>query len=423
MEILWELIDLLGKMSVNSIHEFTNYGTRLRSFCAAFALCLCMSPVSGAENGVAVSPATATLSYRNELRHAIDRGLSWLESSQNSNGWWSTPDQPAVTSLALMAFQGEPTGRFHRNEPAFLSRSYAYLNSCIQPDGGIHRSNLVTYNTSISMMALLTSKKAEFEPTILRARRFLVGLQSDFGEKGKLDSPFDGGIGYGSKYEHSDMGNTLQALEAIYYSKYLLRQDKSAEKPDANLNYASAIHFLQNCQNLPNYNKESWASDAPENKGGFVYYPGHSMAGSVTNATTGRVSLRSYGSISYGGLLSYIYAEMDRQDPRVVAVFDWLRRNYTVQENPAMGEQGLYYYYFTMTKALTLYGAKELELADGRKASWRKELSQRLLNLQRENGSWANSNARWWENDPVLVTSYVVQSLEMIERGLESAGE
>jgi squalene-hopene/tetraprenyl-beta-curcumene cyclase len=385
---------------------------------ACLVFCSSIDAGIGADIGTA-SPSTASISYRNELRHSIDRGLAWLETSQNSNGWWSTPDHPAMTALALNAFQGEPTGRYRNNEPAFMTRGYAYLLSCVQPDGGIHRTNLVTYNTSIAMLGLITARKTEFEPAILRARQFLVGLQSDFGEKGKLDSPYDGGIGYGSKYDHSDMGNTLQALEAIYYSKQLIKDKGATAAPD--LNYNAAIHFLQSCQNLPSHNKESWASDAPENKGGFIYYPGHSMAGGTTNAATGQVALRSYGSISYAGLLSYIYAEMDRQDARVVAVFDWLRKYYTIEENPAMGQEGLFYYYHTMAKALTAYGVGELELADGRKVNWRMELSKRLLNLQRENGSWANGSARWWENDPVLVTSYVVQTLEIIHRGMEKA--
>jgi len=49
----------------------------------------------------------------------------------------------------------------------------------------------------------------------------------------------------------------------------------------------------------------------------------------------GRVALRSYGSISYAGLLSYIYADLQRDDPRVQAAFDWLRGNYTLDEIPA----------------------------------------------------------------------------------------
>jgi squalene-hopene/tetraprenyl-beta-curcumene cyclase len=375
--------------------------------------------VAGAENQAAPSapPAlTDTVSFRHEIGRAIERGLAWLQANQNTNGYWSTPDHPAITALALMAFKGEPGGRFQRSEPAWLRRGYAYVLSCVRPDGGIHRSNLVTYNTAISMMALLAADQPEHDAILRRARRFLVGLQNDLGVKGQADDVCDGGIGYGTQYQHSDMGNTLAALEALYYSKRLVEDQALAEARD--LNWAAAIRFLQNCQNLPAYNKQPWASDDPRQKGGFIYYPGHSMAGSETNAATGRVALRSYGSISYAGLLSYIYADLKPDDPRVAAVFDWLRRNYALDENPGLGPQGLYYYFHTMTKALTAHGTRELELADGRKLDWRRDVAMRLINLQQKDGSWFNDNGRWWERDPALVTSYVTLSLEMIYRGL-----
>ena len=375
--------------------------------------------VHGADKTVAPSrPLTLAgdQSFRNEIEHALSRGLTWLQASQHSNGWWSTPDQPAVTALALTAFKGDPKKRYHDSRPAWLRKGYDFLLGSAQPDGGIHRSNLVTYNTSIAMMALLAANQPEYDPVIRKARRFLVSLQRDVGEKGKVDDVFDGGIGYGSKYEHSDMGNTLAALEALYYSQRLVEDKNLADARD--LDWAAAIQFLQNCQNLPAYNKQPWASDDAKNKGGFIYYPGHSMAGSETNAATGRVALRSYGSISYGGMLGYIYADLKRDDPRVVAVFDWLRANYTLDENPGMGPQGLYYYLHTMTKALTTYGVVELELKDGRKLNWRKEVAMRLINLQQRDGSWSNDNGRWLEKDPALVTGYAVLSLEMIWRGL-----
>lgn len=361
-------------------------------------------------------PAPASdQSFRNEIQRGIDRGLSWLQANQNSNGWWSTADQPAVTALALSAFKGEPNRRYSAAEPVWMQRGYSFLLSCAQPDGGIHRSNLVTYNTSIAMMALLAANKPEYDATVRKARGFLVGLQRDFGEKGKVDDVFDGGIGYGSKYEHSDMGNTLAALEALYYSKHLQQDKALADARD--LNWAAAIQFIQNCQNLTAANKQKWASDDATNKGGFVYYPGHSMAGGTTNAA-GRVALRSYGSISYGGMLSYIYADVKRDDPRVTAVFDWLRANYTLDENPGMGPQGLYFYLHTMTKALNAYDVTELTLSDGRKVAWRREVAMKLLNLQQRDGSWSNDHARWWEKDAALVTSYAVLSLEMLVRKL-----
>jgi squalene-hopene/tetraprenyl-beta-curcumene cyclase len=378
----------------------------LRSILIWFALC---ASALAADRPV----VRADESFKNELQRAIDRGLDWLKTDQNTNGWWSTADHPALTALPIMAFKGDPSKRHSNAE--FIRKAYAHILRNAKPNGAIYSTNLPTYNTSLAILALTAANDPAYDSTIRKGRAFLVGLQGDFGEKGKTDDVFDGGIGYGTKYEHSDMGNTLQALEALHYTRHLLQDQRSVDAKD--LNWAAAINFLQNCQNLSSHNKQSWVSDDPTNKGGFVYYPGHSMAGGQTNAA-GRVALRSYGSISYGGLLSYIYADLKRDDPRVKAVFDWLRSNYTLEENPAMGPQGLYYYYHTQAKALTAYGVKELELADGRKVNWRRDLASRLMDLQKRDGSWMNDNSRWWEKDPVLVTSYAVLTLEMIHAGL-----
>lgn len=356
----------------------------------------------------------ADISFRNEIQIALNKGFRYLESVQNTNGYWSNQDLPAITALALIAFQGDPEQKYRIKEPEFIKRGYDYLLKNVKPDGGIYGNMLPNYNTAISMMALISANKPEYEPIIRKARQFLIGLQSDFGEPGKLDTPLDGGIGYGSRYKHSDMSNTKFALEALYYSRQLAK-DKPDEK---DLNYEAAIHFLQNCQNHPKFNTNDWVSEYKEDWGGFVYYPGHSMAGGRTNTTTGKVSLRSYGSISYAGLLSYIYANLKKDDPRVLAVFDWLRNNYTLDENPGMGQEGLFYYYHTMAKALAIYGVNELELKDGKKVNWRRELAMKLLNLQKQDGSWVNENNRWMEKDPVLVTTYALIALEFIYRGI-----
>jgi squalene-hopene/tetraprenyl-beta-curcumene cyclase len=109
---------------------------------------------------------------------------------------------------------------------------------------------------------------------------------------------------------------------------------------------------------------------------------------------------------------------MARTDPRVQAVFDWLRGNYTLEENPGMGPQGLFFYFHTMSKALSLHGVGDLELKDGRKVDWRRELAMRLIDLQSPDGRWSNVSNRWWEKDPALVTSYGVLTLERIYRGM-----
>lgn len=355
-------------------------------------------------------------SLRNEIQRSIDRGLAWLTAHQNSNGWWQTPDHPAVTALALTAYNGEPMDRYRRGQHENLKRAYRYLLEQVKPNGSICVTNLPTYNTAVSMLAFLSTQDPRYDEILKNARRFLAGVQRDFGRQGALDSPLDGGFGYGLPTDKtSDMSNTLLALEAMFYSRRLKKDDPSG----ADLNWQAAIHFLQSCQNLPAYNTNGWASDDPENKGGFIYHTGRSNAGTETNNTTGRVAWRSYGSISYAGMLSYIYADLQRDDPRVTAVFDWLQKNYTLEENPGMKDAGLFYYYHTMTKALRAYGVDKLVTAEGRQVDWARDLALRLMQLQQTDGSWVNTNARWWEKEPPLVTAYALLSLELLWRELE----
>ena len=130
------------------------------------------------------------------------------------------------------------------------------------------------------------------------------------------------------------------------------------------------------------------------------------------------MALRSYGSISYAGLLSYIYADVKKSDPRVTAVLEWLSGHYSLTENPGMGQQGYFYYLHLMTKALTAAQVDELSTKGGAKADWRREVAMRLIDLQKADGSWQNATGRWWEKDPNLVTAYAVLSLELIYRGM-----
>ncbi|MDQ3622450.1 MAG: terpene cyclase/mutase family protein [Verrucomicrobiota bacterium] len=351
-------------------------------------------------------------SFRNEIKIAIDKGLAWLQANQKADGSWSGPDHPALTCLPLLAFHREPTGLYATKKPGFLQKGYGFIRSHIQPDGGIYNKGLSNYNTSLGLMALLTSGDPKDEPSILKAREFVVAQQA----KGMAKPELDGGIGYGPtgvspKRMHPDLDNTLVALEAL---RNFRAARPAVEIPAGkDLDWDAAIGFLSRCQNLTASNQEPWASDDPANKGGFIYYPGYSNAGEQPLESGGK-ALRSYGSMSYGGLLSFIYADLKKDDPRVAAALDWLRKNYTLEENPGMGRQGLYYYYHLATKGLAAANIAMLESAGGGKIDWAREIGLKLLNLQNNDGSWVNDTGRWMEKDPVLVTCYAVLSLEII---------
>ncbi|MDD5349379.1 MAG: terpene cyclase/mutase family protein [Chthoniobacteraceae bacterium] len=352
-------------------------------------------------------------SLRNEVQLAIDRGLSWLQKNQNADGGWSLPDYPAQTALPLTAFMLEPSGKWRKEKPEFIQRGYASMLKAVQPDGGIYVKGLANYNTSICLVALVAAGEPRYDVTIQTARDFVVGQQA----KNMTDSSLDGGVGYGPVGTHGgnpDLSNTVMALEALRVSKPEAKGEIPAHYKD--LNWQAVTEFVQRCQQLPETNKAAWVSADPNDRGGFIYAPGVSKA--ETTAPDGKKTLRSYGSMSYAGLLSYLYADVKKDDPRVVGVVDWLRKHYTLEENPGMGPEGLYYYYGMMAKALSVYGIGELETADGRKVDWRKEMALKLVNLQKPDGSWNNDNGRWMEKDPTLVTSYSVLALERIYRSL-----
>jgi squalene-hopene/tetraprenyl-beta-curcumene cyclase len=372
---------------------------------------LLLAAVAAATLAPARGDSQRYLSLQIEMKQAIARGNAWLAAQQKEGGHWDDAGLPAFTALALTAAVRDPALDPKAPLPAHLDRGFQWLLQQQKEDGGIYNKGLSSYNTATSVTALTAANREIFEPAIVKGRKHLIDQQWDIGQKGETDNPNDGGIGYGSKNDRSDMSNTYLAIEALALSKKVIEDGKHGQQPD--LDWDAAVTFLSRCQNLEATNDQEHASDDPKNKGGFFYGPQETKAGE-DKLPDGRTALRSYGSISYAGLLSLIYAKLGPDDPRVTAVKEWLGRNYTLDENPGMGAEGLYYYYQTMAKALSAANIDKLQLADGKQVDWRADLAGALLAKQRENGSWANANGRWMESNPVLVTAYCVMSLEQL---------
>ena len=354
-------------------------------------------------------------SLKQEIRLAYDRGLTFLKAKQNSaTGQWGDAEPVAFTGLAITSLLLAPDRRPADALPPEVEKGISFLMKNVQPDGGIYVKARANYNTALALTALLLAPSVEREAALLAARRFIIGQQNDFDEKGRQDNPFDGGVGYGTPKPnnpaHADLSNTHFALEALYYAQSLLADKGDAGKGEPQLNYGAAIQFIQNCQNRPETNKASWVSTDAKDAGGFIYSPGETRGGEV-KTKDGRTALRSYGSISYAGMLSFIYAGLDKNDPRVKAVIQWITENYTLDENPGLGAEGLYYSYHTMAKGLSIAGVDFLKTKDGKIIDWRVDLSRKLLNLQKGDGSWGNSAGRWMESDSTLTTAYMLMAL------------
>lgn len=357
------------------------------------------------------APDNPYLSLQFEMKQAIARGNAWLAKQQQEDGHWDDAELPAFTALALTAAVRDPSLDLKKPFPAHIDKGFKWLLEQQKEDGGIYNRGLSVYNTATAVTALTSAARDVYEPAIVRGRKHLIDQQWDIDKPKETDNRNDGGIGYGSKNDRSDMSNTYLALEAIRLSDQVIEDGKFGDQPK--LDWDAALTFISRCQNLEETNDSEWASDDPKNKGGFVYGPNETKAGEDELAG-GRTALRSYGSISYAGLLSLVYAKLEPNDPRVVAVKEWLGKNYTLDENPGMGQEGLYYYYQAMSKALSAAGIDKLPLEGGGTADWRKDLASKLLASQREDGRWVNDNGRWMESNSILVTAYTVMSLEQI---------
>src|SRR5262249_41720261 len=128
--------------------------------------------------------------------------------------------------------------------------------------------------------------------------------------------------------------------------------------------------------------------------------------------STGDGGLRSVGAMTYGGLKSFLYAGVKKDDPRVKGAISWIRRHYTLAENPGMKRAGLYYYYHTFAKAMDSLGENPFKDSKGKAHYWKKELVAVLKKAQLDSGGFINKGDRTFgEGDPNLATAFALLAL------------
>ena len=349
-------------------------------------------PVSASARGSAVSEA--------KLSEVRAKAVRFLKLSQAADGSWTSPKVPGITALTTHSLlkSGVPA-----DDPA-VKKGLAFLVKLKQKDGGIYHAQSLhrNYETSITLLALSAANNdGKYDATIKKAEAFLRGLQWDDTENIKEEDTAFGGAGYG-KHQRPDLSNTQFLIEALRATG--VKEDDPAMQ--------KALKFVSRCQNLETeHNNTKFASKVED--GGFYYTPaagGTSQAGLTANG-----GLRSYGSMTYAGLKSMIYAGLKSDDPRVKAAYTWIQKFYSVDTNPGMGKQGLFYYYHTMARTLSVIGQDTIVDGKGITHDWRKELVDRLATTQRKNGSWLNEADRWYEGDPNLVSAYCLMALSYCE--------
>jgi len=371
----------------------------------------------------ALSPAAAATDAIDKAHAAtagklINRGIGCLLARRERDGAWSLgqgAQKPAATGLVLKALLQHPD--FDARHP-IVRKGFESMLRYRQDDGGIYNPKIgyANYTSSIALMALTSAADPAFNETIRELISYLKSAQITAGSvspKGKKIGPghrWIGGSSYGRKHNRPDGANTAMWTQALH----------EAGVPADDPAMQRMVGFFSRLQNRSESNPAGWVREGP-NDGGFIYALGLTGPESKAGPGPGGRGMRSYGSITYMGFLSMLYAGLSKADPRVKAAYQWIRRHWTLEQNPNMPEnagqgsrQGLYFYYSVLARALRAWGRPIITDTAGRKHNWRHELVDALAKRIRQDGSWVNPSDRWNEGSPVLVTTYCVLALEEV---------
>jgi Squalene-hopene cyclase C-terminal domain len=331
------------------------------------------------------------------VRAAVDKAVAFLRTRQGADGSFSPRlGGPGVTALVAAGLI-----RNGRADDPVATKALGYLEKNVKPDGGIYSRGLANYSTCVALVAFKEANtKGRYDAVIANAAKFLKSIQIDDGSATPDDVQY-GGVGYEGK-SRPDLSNTQYFLDAL----------QAAGVPGNDPAVQRALKFISRCQNLPGETNDQpfAAKTTPEDKGGLVYVPTVPTDEKDPRRTPAG-GLRSEGVMTYAGLKSFLYAGVGREDQRVKAAVAWVRRNYTLDANPGQGTSGLYYYYHTFAKAMDAFGEEPFRDDKGVAHDWRADLFSALQKRQKPDGSWANDNRAFMENNPDLATAFAVLAL------------
>jgi len=294
-----------------------------------------------------------------KARESITKGLEWLRTEQLEDGSWM--GDVGITALVVSSFANAGIGE---EDPAIL-QAVDFILTKRTPDGSFTMGTNTVYYTSVCIAALSATRNPEYKDEVQDAIDYLESVQKTTQNSDEVW--WVGGVGYGGD-GRPDLSNNQFAVMAFHAASTVYGIDVSQSTWD-NLEV-----FTTRCQNLKSTNPDY----AEYNDGGFMYFPSYSHAGDEI----------SYGSMTAAGIWCYVLGGVDREDVRVTSAMNWLDEHKTFTENPGIGQAGLYYYYWTYARAMTLYGEPVND--------WYGDMVTAFLERQADDGSWVNDKVWWW---------------------------
>jgi squalene-hopene/tetraprenyl-beta-curcumene cyclase len=354
-------------------------------WCLSGAIVLTLAGVSHAQEKLGPDPK--------EVQAMVDKAREFLKTKQNKDGSFAPKvGGPGVSALVVAALARNGVS----SKDPLMASTLAYLEKQVKEDGGVYSKGLANYTTCVAIAAFHEANTdGKYDTVIKNAGNFIKGIQQTDDKKIAF-----GGYGYDAK-SRPDASNTNFAVDALIAAG-VPKNDPAVQR---------ALKFLDRCQNLPGeVNDQKFAEKATKDDiGGLTYTP---IDPDDSRHKTADGGLRSLGAMTYGGLKSFLYAGVKKDDQRVLAAVKWIRHHYTLEENPGEGQAGLYYYYHTFGKAMTAWGEDRFADYKDVKHDWRLDLFNALKKRQRADGSWSNAGDKTFgESTPELATSFALLSV------------
>jgi hypothetical protein len=314
-----------------------------------------------------------------QVRAAIEKGVTYLKSTQNQNGSWAefTGYPGGVTALCSLALlnAGVPV------EDEQMRRALDYIRT-LPPD--------TTYVTSLQTMVLCMAEPKKDLLLIRRNVNWLEDLQNKEGDR-------KGAWSYRLEMRNAggDPSNSQFALLALY-------EAERAGVPVSDRTWSLALQYWLKQQNPDG----SWAYEA---------VPGAPGRGSMTCAGISSVFIAS-GRLSAGD--AEITADglkccgQHTDNPAVQAMENglvWLGNNFSVQQNPGPASLSIWnlYYLYAVERVGRMTSHRFFTSRDFRKYDWYRMGAEFLVAKQDAlSGYWKGEGHA--ESDPHIATSFAL---------------
>lgn len=370
----------------------------------SLALALAVGSLTAGEEAPAAPPAQPDAAA--VANAAAEKAVKYFLSQANADGTFGksmAAKSPGVVGLVVYGLAKAP-GKRSPELQAALDKAAGYLVALQQENGAIAvpGHGLENYMTSVAVMALKALNDPKYDAVLAKAKPYILSSQLTAAQGYNKDEHYMayGGFGYGGG-KRADLSNTTFSLDALK----ALGMDENSEE------FKNALVFVRRTQDNAETNDVP-AMKEGNNSGGFLYFPGTGEFGTEKNRA-GKDVPKPYGNMTYAGIKCLIYCGAKPDSPELQAAWRWIKEHYDVTQNPGgKGSEGYYYYLVAFAKAFTAAKVNEIDLGDGKKAAWAKDLALQVAKLQKPDGSWANEAERWWESDPTLATAYALIALD-----------